>query len=229
MTRGEVRGRRPVVVGLSVLVVIAAAVAWLVFYSSLLGVQQIQIRGAQTLSDAAVGDVLAIPHGTPLARVDTEAAEAALEGIPQVESATVSRGWPDTLVVRVVERSAVAAVDVGGSTWLVDRFGVLFAQVSALPEGIVVLQVDRPGPDDRATAAALEVIAALDPGIRAVLVRVSAPSPNEIELELAGGRTVIWGSADGSARKSQILAGLLAGGVVGSVYDVSSPTSVVLR
>jgi len=213
----------------TVLAVVVAALGWLVFYSSALGVNTIEVRGARVLSTETVEDVLAIAPGTPLARVDLAAAEAALENVSQIESATVSRDWPGTLVVQVTERSPIAAVDVNGTTWLLDRFGVLFAQVSALPQGIVPLRVERPGPQDRATWAGIEVIQALAPAIRAVLVSISAPSLTQIELELTDGRTVIWGSPADSVRKSAILAGLLAGGVVGTVYDVSSPTSAVVR
>lgn len=213
----------------AVVLVLSGVLAWLVYYSSALGLDNIEVRGGQSLSPATVQDVLAIAEGTPLARVDLRAAEAALEGIPQIESASVSRDWPGTLVVQLTERRPIAAVDIGGTTWLLDRFGVRFAQVSAIPDGVVVLQVERPGPDDRATTAGIEVIQALDPALRQILVRVAAPSLTEIVLELTGERTVIWGSPDNSARKSQILAGLLAGGVVGTVYDVSSPTSAVVR
>ena len=97
------------------------------------------------------------------------------------------------------------------------------------PEGVLSLRAATPGPDDRATSAAIEVIQALTPAISAILVQVLAASPTEIELELTDGRTVIWGGPDNSVRKSQILAGLVAGGVIGTVYDVSSPTSAVVR
>ncbi|MBA3339019.1 MAG: FtsQ-type POTRA domain-containing protein [Geodermatophilaceae bacterium] len=213
----------------AVILMLTLGLGWLVFFSSALGLSAIEVRGAKSLSVATVQDLLAIPEGTPLARVDLSAAETALENVAQIESANVTRDWPGTLVVELTERSAVAAVDVDGTTWLVDRFGVLFAQVSALPEGVVSLQVAGAGSDPRATAAAIEVLQALDPAIRALVVNIDASSPTGIELELTEGRTVIWGDSANSARKSQILAGLLAGGVVATVYDVSSETSVVLR
>jgi len=221
--------RRRLAVATAVLLVLAGALGWVVFYSSALGLEHIEVRGARSLSAATIEEVLAIPEGTPLARVDLSAAEAALENITQIESANLSRDWPRTLVVQLTERSAVAAVDVGGTIWLLDRFGVLFAQVSAVPEGVLSLRAATPGPDDRATSAAIEVIQALTPAISAILVQVLAASPTEIELELTDGRTVIWGGPDNSVRKSQILAGLVAGGVIGTVYDVSSPTSAVVR
>jgi len=213
----------------SVALAVTGVLGWLVFYSSALAVNRIEVQGARTLSVAAVQDVLAIPGGTPMARVDLSAAEAALENITQIESASVTRDWPSTLVVEITERIAVAALELDGTTWLVDRFGIRFAQVSVVPEGVVALQVTAPGREQPATAAAIEVLQALDPGIRAVLVRITASSPTAIELELTGDRTVLWGGPENSVRKAQILTGLLAGAVPGTVYDVSSPTSAVVR
>jgi len=221
--------KRRVSVAAALVLVLAGTLGWVVFYSSALGLEHIEVRGARALSAATVEEVLAIPDGTPLARVDLAAAEAALENITQIESASLTRDWPRTLVVQLSERTPVAAVDVAGQTWLLDRFGVLFAQVSAVPQGVVSLRVAAPGPDDRATSAAIEVIQALPPAVSAILVQILADSPNEIELELTDGRTVIWGGPDNSVRKSEILTGLLAAGVVGTLYDVSSSTSAVVR
>lgn len=214
----------------AVLVLLAAVLGWLFFYSSVFGLDRIDVRGAQGLSVTTVEEVLSIPKGTPLARLNLSAAETALENITGVESASVTRDWPGTLVVRLIERSAVAAVDVDGMTWLVDRFGVLFAQVSALPEGVVRLETNTDGrPDPRAITAAVQVIDALAPEIRAILVQITVPTPIGIELELTEGRTVIWGTSEDSDRKSRILSGLLAGGIVGTIFDVSAPTSAVIR
>ncbi|MDQ4039380.1 MAG: FtsQ-type POTRA domain-containing protein [Actinomycetota bacterium] len=221
--------KRRVAVAAALMLVLAAALGWVVFYSSALGLERIEVRGARALSAATVEEVLGIPQGTPLARVDLAAAEASLENITQIESARLTRDWPRTLVVQLTERTAVAAVDVAGQIWLLDRFGILFAQASAVPQGVVPLRVAAPGPADRATSAAIEVLQALPAPITAILLQILADSPTEIELELTDGRTVIWGAPDNSVRKAQILTGLLAAGVAGTLYDVSSPTSAVVR
>ena len=48
--------------------------------------------------------------GTPLLRVDVDAAAARVRRLPQVASAEVTRGWPDRVVVTVAERVPVAVV-----------------------------------------------------------------------------------------------------------------------
>ncbi len=221
--------KRRVISAAAVVLAIAGGLGWLVFYSGVLALSTIEVQGTDALSVATVKEVLAIPDGTPLARVDLAAAENALENISAVESASVTRDWPSTLVVEITERSAVAAVELDGTTWLVDRFGVRFAQVSELPEGVVSLRLTGSGPQEAATTAAIEVLQALTADVRALLVQITASSPTVIELELTEGRTVLWGGPEDSDRKGQILSGLLAGGVAGTVYDVSSPTSAVVR
>lgn len=47
-----------------------------------------------------------------------------LEAIPWVESATVSRIFPNRLIVNIIERTPIAFVDVGGHLELVDKEGV---------------------------------------------------------------------------------------------------------
>ena len=68
-------------------------------------------------------------------------------GCPQVASVEVTRGWPHTVVVTVVERKPVAVVGPPGQRSLVDAEGVLFDTVTgAPPAGVVPLDVPDPGP-----------------------------------------------------------------------------------
>lgn len=59
-----------------------------------------------------------------LFRLRLNAARDHLEAIPWVESATVSRVFPNRLLVNLVERTPLAFVDVGGHLELVDKEGV---------------------------------------------------------------------------------------------------------
>jgi len=69
--------------------------------------------------------------------------------------------------------------------------------------------------------AALHVLAALTPQLRAQLAAVSAASPSAIRLELTDGRVVVWGSADQSDFKARVATALL--GRPGKTIDVSAP------
>jgi cell division protein FtsQ len=206
---------------------VAALLAWVVFNTSLLGVRRVVVTGSLIADADQVRAVAAVRTGTPLVRVDTGAVRARVRRIPSVADADVSRSWPSTLVIEVVERSPVAVVVAGPEYIVLDGQGVVYTTVSSQPKGVVLLRVSHPGPSDPATLAALRVVAALTPGLRDVLLEVVAPTPEQITLRLTRGRTVIWGDADQSDTKANVATALLGRAV--TTIDVSSPEVVTTR
>ena len=88
--------------------------------------------------------------GTPLLRVDVEDVEARVARLPQIAAVEVTRGWPRSVVITVVERVPVAVVGEAGRRSLVDADGVLFDTITgAPPPGVVPLEVADPGPGRR--------------------------------------------------------------------------------
>jgi hypothetical protein len=75
----------------------------------------------------ALEAAIAIPPGSNLFRLSVEPIAERIRALPGVADASVSVSLPDTLVVRVRERSAILAWAAGESRFLVDRDGVLFA------------------------------------------------------------------------------------------------------
>jgi cell division protein FtsQ len=167
--------------------------------------------------------------------VDTAAAAARVAGLPQVAAVEVTRGWPQTVVVTIAERVPVAVVERAGTRSLVDRDGVLFDTITGdPPAGVVPLTVGQPGPDDRATTAALGALTSLPREVREQVTGVAATTADDVTLTLTDGRTVLWGSADQTDRKSRVLDALLDQIAAGTLepagtLDVSTPDAVVLR
>ena len=227
--------RRRLLTVAAVIVAVVAVGAWAVLASPLLAVRTVQVDGVRSLTDDQVEQTAGIAAGTPLMRVDTGTAAARVAQLPQVASVEVTRGWPHTVVVTVVERVAVAVVDHAGTRSLVDREGVLFDTITgAAPAGVVPLTVPRPGPDDATTAAALGAVVALPADVRREVTGVTAGSPDDVTLTLTDGRTVLWGSAEATPRKARVLAALLDQIDAGTLdeadtLDVSTPDAVVLR
>jgi cell division protein FtsQ len=139
----------------------------------------------------------------------------------------VSRGWPGTLRIRVVERRPVAGIVDGHGVTLLDRDGVAFAPAAVLPPGVVRLQVARPGPDDPTTRAALRVLTDLTEPMRGRVRIVRAASPSSVTLVLRDGRQVLWGGVEDTPLKLQAAEVLLR--MPGKVYDVSRPGVVTRR
>lgn len=172
---------------------------------------------------AAVG----VPSGTPLISVDLDTVKAAVEAIPLIAQAQVSRQWPGTLHVAVIPRTPVAVVPANSSLYLLDNLGTPYIAVPAAPAGLVTLRLATPGPADSATLAGLAVVQALPAELIPLLATVSARSAYDISLELLDGRTVQWGGVADSLRKGQILPAVLA--QPGTAFDISDPALVTVR
>jgi cell division protein FtsQ len=227
------RSRRPVQLALAVLALVA--VVWVLLASPLLGVGTVQVDGVTTLPADQVRKTAGIAPGTPLLRVDVDAARARIARLPQVASVAVTRGWPHTVVVTVTERTPVAVVGSPGQRSLVDAEGVLFDTVTgAPPAGVVPLDVPTPGPGDPTTMAVLAAVEGLPSGFRPNVASAAATTPDDITLTLTDGTLVRWGGPEASGRKGAALAALaeqLADGDLepADMIDVSTPKAVVLR
>lgn len=220
------RGRRAVPVALLAVCVVAAA-TWLVFFSPVLGVDRVEVRGNAGIPDEVIRRAAGVAVGEPLAGVDVDAVRARVAALPPIEWAGVERGWPRTLRIRVRERKPIAVAVVGDRVALVDRFGVVVALRDAAPAGLPRLSVPRLGPDEPAARAALSVIHVLPDRIARRVAEVRASKPTAVTLRLADGRTVNWGGADHGDLKARVLLTLL--GRSGRSYDVSSPDVATVR
>jgi cell division protein FtsQ len=214
---------------------VVGGLGWLLLAGPVLAVRTVQVDGVSTLPAEQVREAAGIATGTPLLRVDVDAAEARVARLPQVASVEVARGWPDSVVVTVVERVPVAVVGERGQRSLVDAEGVPFDTVTgAAPEGVVPLDVATPGPEDPATLAGIAALSSLPAAVREEVESAAAASAHDISLTLTDGTVVRWGDASDSGEKSAALVGVLeqiseenlepAGTI-----DVSAPDAVVLR
>ncbi|MDI1464861.1 FtsQ-type POTRA domain-containing protein [Catellatospora sp. KI3] len=204
---------------------VAGALSWLVLASPVLGVRDIHVEGALVLDADQVREAAGVPLDTPLARVDTDAVAARVAALPPALTVDVSRSWPSTLVITVVERTAVAGVPVGKKYDLFDDHGVIYRTVSSLPSGLVRVRLATPGPQDVSTQAALTVLRALTKELRRDLDTLIVDGPARIRLELRGDRVVTWGDAEESVSKAKVATALLS--KPDKLIDVSGVPDVV--
>jgi cell division protein FtsQ len=193
---------------------------WLVFFSSWLAVDGVEVDGVELLSAKEVVAAAEVDVGTPLARVDLDEITGRIEAIPEVSEADVHRSWPDTVTITVVERTPIAAVRQQGSWWVMDGEGVVFRRTGSRDEALPVVQAPS-GLGDEAMREVAEVVTALPADILEDTKRVQAETMDSITVKLRGGREVVWGSAAESERKAEVLRVLLA--QEAQVYDVSVP------
>ncbi len=216
----ERRHRRIVrVVSWTLAVVVIAAAVYVVAFSPVFAVRQIAISGTKVLSKQDVIAASGVVVGAPLALVDPGQVADRLAGLPPVAEVTVVRGWPNTVQISITERRARLAIPVSGGYLLADAGGVVFDTVDAPPPGLVTVQA--PTSDRQLLVDVGVVFSALSSDTAAKVDRVEATSRDDIELKLNDGSRVIWGDAEQSALKSQVLDNLLALG--GRQFDVSAP------
>jgi len=223
----KLRAALPWAVGAGVVAVLGVLL-WIVYGTAVLGVRDVQVIGTDFLSPLQVREAASVPMKEPLARVDLDRVRARVEGLAAVDKAIVSRSWPGTIKVEVVERTPVAAVPSGTQQWtLIDGEGVAYRVVSRVPAGLPLAQLAAPGPGDVNTRSALTVLAALTDDLREQLVGISVKAPAQITLLLRNDRTVVWGDDTESATKAQVATALLKR--KGDTLDVSAPNVVTIR
>jgi cell division protein FtsQ len=217
--RGTVRGLKALMWS-ALISVIVVGLGLLLYFTPIMSARDIVVVGLGAVPQEEVISAVAVPPGTPLLQVNTDAVAERVAAIRRVASVRVQREYPSTLRVTVVERVPVVVKDYPDGPHLFDRDGVDFA-VGPPPPGVPYLDTKNPGPDDAPTRAALQVMTSLRPEVAAQVARVDAPSVAGITLQLTDGRQVVWGTTDRTEEKALKLGALLT--QPGKTYDVSSP------
>nr|WP_228817947.1 FtsQ-type POTRA domain-containing protein [Nocardia transvalensis] len=209
--------------GVVAVLIVLAGVAW---FTPVLSVRKVEIRGLAAVPEEQVREVLRIPEGISMLRIDTDAVAERVAALPKVRSVRVQRVFPATVRVTVVERVPVLYFDSPEGPHLLDADSVEFA-IEPPPPGVPKLTTDHPGVDDPVTRAAVAVLDVVPAPLRAQVGEVVARSVSDIELNLRDGRTVLWGGTGDAERKAAVVLPVLTR--PGTVFDVSSPDLVTVK
>lgn len=216
---------------------------WGLAVSPVADVDRVVVEGANRSGVDAVEEATGIHRGEAMATLNIGQADAAVEHLPWVATATVARSWPNSVVVVVTERRPVAlVVAADGSRVAVDAEGRQLAVVEkgVFPELVEITGLaprSDPGAAlGREAAAPLELadlLADAVPGLTDELAVVEG----ELEVRLLGsaGEEVLARFGDGGLLSDKVtaLAALLQAGVVAEgppplEIDVRVPGAPVL-
>ena len=209
-----------------------AGVVWVLWFSSALAVNRIVVDGTTTLKPMDIRSTAAIRLGEPLVRVDTVAIESRVAMMERIDQVDVSRHWPRTIRIEVVERKPIAWVTSGVAIRALDRYGVDFRTLRKVPKNLVEVQVETIDSRRRqqaleSSAAVLERLRTDDPGLLKKVQYVRVASKDSVQLVLGKNRTVTWGSAAKGEQKLTVLRSLLK--IKARGYDVSAPEQPTTR
>ncbi|WP_407553593.1 FtsQ-type POTRA domain-containing protein [Streptomyces sp. Pv4-95] len=226
-------GRRGLMIILALLVLLGAFVAWALYGSNWLRVQRVKVTGVTVLTADQVTAAADIPMNAPLVSVDADEMAARLRArLPRIRTVAVVRSLPHTIGLKVTERKPELLMRSGGKFVEVDAEGVRFATVGTAPRHVPLLEMaasDSPSLHrfgiDRLRRAAVGIARDLPEAVRKDVRQIRVQSYDSITLELAGGRTVAWGSGEQGARKAKVLTALLKAAGDARHFDVSVPSA----
>jgi cell division protein FtsQ len=222
------RRRRWIGVGVGVVALVVAAFA--LTQSPALDVDRVEVRGTDPAARAEVLRASGVAFGSPMVALDAPAVARRLEDVPWVERATVSRAWPGTVRISLVERRPVAVAGTGAAAVQVDRAGRAIAPAgdAELPvvAGDPVAIGERLTPTQRWVVANL---AAMPGSLRGEIADASA-TPTGIRLTLDDGIEVRWGDSSQPTAKADAVAVLLeqADRPTIAVIDVTVPRAATV-
>ncbi|WP_051795853.1 cell division protein FtsQ/DivIB [Streptomyces sp. NRRL S-87] len=225
--------RTPVLLGIAAALLLAGGGSWVLYGSSWLRVEKVSVSGTAVLTPDQVRAAAAVSLGAPLASVDTDEIGTRLRGqLPRVGSVDVVRAWPHGIGLKVTERTPVLLLEKGADFVEVDASGVRFATVRKAPRGVPVLELAAAGSpslrrfdEERLLLEAVGVAGDLPRAVAADTRVVRVRSYDSVVLELAGGRTVVWGSSERGALKGRALTALMKAAPGAGHFDVSAPSA----
>lgn len=210
----------------AVVFALLAGGVWAVYYSAALVTKRVNVVGTRHFTPVEVSLSAQVPLGVPLARQDLDAIAKRLTAVPSIEAATVTRSWPNTITVTIVERRPVLAVLQPNGYVVVDKYGVAYQTQPTLPPKVVLADINT---QDKSLLSGVAVVAAALPEkLNGKVKLITASSPDSIALLLASGRIVTWGSSADSELKAKVVTALLKRKPTSSI-DVSSPHNPALR
>ncbi|MFF8968062.1 cell division protein FtsQ/DivIB [Streptomyces sp. NPDC014995] len=231
------RRLRTIIIFALAVVLLTTGTVWALYGSQWLRVERVSVAGTSVLTPQQVRQAADVPVGAPLISVDTGAIETRLRSeLPRIDSVDVVRSWPDGIGLKVTERKPVLLVKKGRNFVEVDDEGVRFATVSEAPRGVPLLEWETTSSTSssaslrrfgkgRLVREAVKVAGALPAAVARDTRVVKVRSYDDISLELSGGRTVAWGSAEKGAAKARTITALMKASPDARHFDVSAPTA----
>ncbi len=194
-------------------------------------VKRVEVKGLDRMDSLTVYAVALDQHSMAMPLVDLDKVREQLLQYGWIEDARISRRWPDTLVVDIVERKPAAVWQNNQKLSLIDGTGVVLEQVdpNAIPELPLVV-----GPNANRQIAQLHQLLDTVPALKPMLAGASWVGNRRWDLRFESGEVLALPEGDDIAanalkRFAQIdgTERLLGRGFVR--FDMRDPSKFVVR
>lgn len=230
---------RIVIVVAAVLLVIFGSI--FVYRSDLFHVNNVQINGVSHLTSQEITEIAAVPADSTLLRLDAAGIKQRLEDNAWVQSATIHRSLPDTIVIDVTERAPGAVVRINDKqTWVIstDSSWLSAATEDDWNNDMRIIDVSnsiaQPVSGSECTDGgiknALAILDGISDDLKSQIQSISAESSIKTSLNLKNGITVAFGDSSNIQLKEAAINELLsqyAGKI--SYINVRVPASPTYR
>ena len=224
------------VIAIALGIVAALIIGWLALYnSSAFAIEAINVTGVEHLTSSDMEQMISVPEGTTLLRVDTETIRQRLLKNAWVKDVEVKRVFPNTLEINVTERDITAIVEVpsgrSGSTvkswaiasdhvWLmpIPEVGSEAAKTTSLKiyedaeEALHITDVPYGTQavigevcTDNNVNNALDIVSGMTTDLADHVIKVSAAGPAETTLILDNGIEIAFGKAENVRDKERVI------------------------
>ena len=204
-------GLRVAAVTVAALAAIASA-AWGAVNTSIFHAHDVRVEGNHELTRDDVLALAGIGATTNVVRMSPADLERRLESSPWVAGARVGRELPDSVWISIDERSPVATVRVARRWVTLAGDATVLATGATKPSLPVIgmrIRGPVPAPGDRMPAVRT-VVSVIDGLPQRVAVRTAREERDVVELGLASGARILYGSAEDRSRKNASILALLA-------------------
>jgi cell division protein FtsQ len=234
----DIRPARTAVLGV-LLISLLAALLWIYTATGVLNVKTVEVRGNQVLDADYLRSLSGITGDTHLIKMDVKAVERALMSEPYVAAVDISRRYPNTVALEIIERKPTGAIFQNGKYNILDQEGKVLESADEMPQGLVEIRdlelpLLFPGMEvsGKDFAAVTSLLGSLPAALREMTSAVGLSSSRGLYLE-SSGTVVIYGDVSSLSRKNAIALMALTGLVelYGNVeyIDVSFPDYPVIK
>jgi cell division protein FtsQ len=202
----------------------SGAITWAVQRSASATVSSIEIQVSQSELKKPIAQVADIEIGERIADLNFSAIASKITELPQVRAASVSRRWPDRIVISVDLRQPIGWFNAGLDIYYLDSTGEKYdPRVSVPRTGLPAFKVA----NDELLGAITTAYFDFPDTLQNKIVEISASSSSNIRFKLNSDVTIIWGSDERGSRKAEVLEVLLQRKA--KTYDVSAPDLPTIR